>query len=139
MGLNLMPPVLGLGGDFNLLRSYVKGFTTNWPAGCVSTYSGGLWTVTLPPGYGGFTKVMRIKPSFAAWSSNKNTFAYIWEDFYYDITPGGYIAPEQFSLRFKDRPGHLTQYLALDVGYWSDWYYIDLAPSPTDYWLPPLP
>lgn len=130
--------ITGLGGRFALVRSYVKGFATNWPPGCTQTTGGNPMILTLPPSYGSYYKLMRLKDTFYAWNSNVNTMDYVFEDFYVASPLGVRQDAEPFALGLRPHPVNGSIYLALDIGYWTDWYYFDIPSGPSSYWLPPL-
>jgi hypothetical protein len=137
VGTILHGAVGGLGERFQTFRPHIHGLATNWPTPATVTQTGALWKIELGAGFGNAYKLMELKTAFFNWTSNRKTFDHIFENFYVVIPPGGPIAAEGFTLRFLTPPGTTRLYLAMDVGFWPDWYYFDLPPSPTGYWLPP--
>lgn len=136
MGLVLVPSLGGFGGRWAFPRSYVHGFAQNWPADCVVTIDGPVWKLTLPPAYGNVWKYMEFKANIYAWNSNCYTIDHLWENFYIQYEGSPPIAPEGVIIHYVTHPTTKKRFLAFDVGFWTEWYYFTLPPSPPDYWLP---
>lgn len=135
MGTVLVPVIGGFGGRWTFPRSYVQGLAQNWPAGCVNDNTTHDWILTLPAAYGFNYKRINVAESVYGWNSNFYTIDHIWEDFYVAGPALPPSAPEGIVVHWRYHPTTGKRYLALDVGFWTDWYYLDLPPSPTDYWL----
>jgi len=138
VGLILRGSVGGWGGRFTFPRSYVKGFATNWPPVAVSTLTDYEWRLTLDASYGFAYKTMEFKPQFWDWNSNTYTFDWIFENFYIVVPPRAPVVAEGFTLKYKVKPGTRDFYVAMDLGFWTTWFYVDPPPAPPTYWLPPL-
>lgn len=137
MGTVLRGAVTGLGEKFAFPRSYIRGFTTNWPSVGVSTLVGNEWRITLDASFGNAYKLMKFQANYFAWNSNCYTFGWIFEDFYVFVPPSTVQPAEGFNLHYRVKPGTRDFYLALDVGFWPDWFYIDLPAQPAGYWRQP--
>jgi hypothetical protein len=137
VGTVLYPTPTGFGDKFAYNRAYIYGFATNWPHGTINTFVDGVWQLTLTEVNPGAYKYMEFTTDFLSWNSSRWQFSQLWENFYSFIPPGPPIAPEAFKIRLIGRPSTRKLYLALDVTYWTDWYYIDLPAAPPGYWVAP--
>lgn len=133
----LYPPPTGLGESFAYGRSYIYGFATNWPPGSINSFAGGVWKITLTPPYGVHFKLMEFTADFLAWNSSRWHFSQLWQNFYVQAPPAPPVAPEGFNIHMRIKPTTTRQYIALEVGFWTDWYYIDLPSAPPGYWVAP--
>lgn len=130
----LAPTFGGFGDNWAFPRPYIYGFAQNWPANCAVSIVANSWTLTLPTGFGvGVGKQITFKNRFYLWTSNKWTLRFAFEDFYV-FSPTAHTAPEAVTVHYRRHPTTGKLYLALDVGFWTDWYYYQLPPSPTGYW-----
>lgn len=139
MGTILRGTVGGFGLKFAPPRPYIYGFATNWPGVGVSTLVGPEWRITLDASFGFAYKRMVFRDYFFNWHKRRVYFEDMFEDFYVVIPPNAPQAAEGFSLHYKTHPVTEHLYLAMDVGFWTDWFYVSLPPSPTDYWLKQAP
>lgn len=128
----------GLGNRWAVQRSYVHGFATNWPPDCTVTTDDGDWRITLPAAYNFNYKRIQFHDYVWSWTSSRFFFEKIFANYYVYFTLTDTIGtPEPISLHYRLNPDDGYQYLALDVGFWTDWYYITLPGGPPGWWSQP--
>lgn len=134
MGDVLFGTLLGLGGRFNLLRSYVRGFATDYVPSSVSYLSGRVWQIDTTIYPGNYPRVMEWKPEFFNWNSNTYTVDWIWENFYDSNPGGGHYSTYPLYVEVHRRPSDLALYIGLFSHIYTTIYYMDIPPPPPGWW-----
>lgn len=139
MGTLLWAPTYANGGQFPLIRSYLKGFVLVWqPGSTVISY--GRTSVFEEHVYGGYRLVITFKDKWWNWSSNQYTPDWIVEDFY-ALAPGSSTPINQGSvlvgLGYDE--SHPSYHISFITGAAPDPIWLSYPPAPPTYWLPPLP
>lgn len=129
----------GWGGRYKFHRPYVRGFAVNWPHGSsIIPHTNG-WTVLLNEVAPGWYKRYTFESRFWEWTSNGYTMDWILTQYeIFDPSDVSHGNGENFSLGYRYRPDTVEWFYTLDVGFWGDWYYIEVPPAPTA-WFVPLP
>lgn len=134
MGDVLYGTLLGLGGRFNLLRSYVRGIAMDYPPGSFPLSVGQNWTLQTPVSMGNFPRVTILKDEFWNWNSNHYTADWIYDTFYDSNSTGGHFSTYPMHVELHVRPSDGRIYLAFNTHVYAAMFYNDLPPPPPGWW-----
>ena len=118
-----------LGGQFRVMRHYIKGLVTSWVNSSTSTLTDNVWRIE-----GTFLgtdtyEEYVLRDTFLPPSSNRYTPDHIVQDHYYVNLPStAHLNPLPIDVKVHIRPSTKDVYLSLDSLNFPALYYLDLAP-----------
>jgi len=121
---------------WSLPRSYVKTLRLYTNSDNIPTYAAGL--ITLPSvNYPNVTQFIKLRDNFIPWTSNGWTLDYMFEWWYYTVTPGGTEFPYGGTVWVDYNTTRQQTVLNIQTDVPNTNTFFALAAAPSGYWCPP--